>query len=270
MTSAFISISWVQLLIALSLVTISGAVSVYYQLKLEKDLAIGAVRTFLQLLAMGYVLNVLFGLNNALLVIGLYSIMAVFSVRIVHGRVKEKSVSYLLPTTLAVFFSCTLITALVTKVVIGADPWWTPQYFIPIGGMVAGNSMNALAISLERFFSELRTRRDEVEMMLCHGADYKEATVDIFRKALRAGMIPSINAMMGVGLVSIPGMMTGQILAGANPEEAVRYQIVVMFMLVASTALSSIIVLLLVRKRCFSPAMTLLLKKLGGQTDAGK
>lgn len=100
-------------------------------------------------------------------------------------------------------------------------------------------------------------------MMLCHGADYREATVDIFRNALRAGMIPAINSLMGVGLVFLPGMMTGQILAGADPEEAVRYQIVVMFMLVASTALSSIIVLLLVRRRCFSPAMTLLVGKNG-------
>ncbi|CCO25504.1 ABC transporter permease [Maridesulfovibrio hydrothermalis] len=260
MTAGFISISWEQLLIALGLVSVSGAVSLYYQLKLEKDLAVGVVRTFVQLLAMGYLLKILFGLNNAFLVLGLYAVMTLFSVHIVHGRVKQKGIPYLLPTTTAVLFSYTLITILVTKLVIGTTPWWDPQYFIPIGGMVAGNSMNSLALTLERFFSELKSRRAEVEMMLCHGADYREATADIFRNALRAGMIPAINSLMGVGLVSLPGMMTGQILAGADPEEAVRYQIVVMFMLVASTALSSIIVLLLVRRRSFSPAMTLLVK----------
>lgn len=261
MTAEFISISWPQLMLALGFVTISGALSLYYQLKLEKDLAIGVVRTFVQLLAMGYLLKILFGLNNALLVLTLYAAMTFFSVHIVRGRVKETSVAYLAPTTLAVLFSYSLITILVTRVVIGAEPWWNPQFFIPIGGMVAGNSMNSLALSLERFFSELRTRRDEVEMMLCHGADYKEATESMFRDALRAGMIPAINSMMGVGLVSLPGMMTGQILAGADPEEAVRYQIVVMLMIVASTALASIIVLLLVRRRCFSSAMTLLLRQ---------
>lgn len=261
MNAGFISISWGQLIIALSLVSVSGALSVYYQLKLEKDLGIGVIRTFVQLLAMGYLLKILFGLHNAVLVLGLYALMTLFSVHIVRGRVKQKGIPYLFPTTMAVLFSYTLITILVTKVVIGADPWWDPQYFIPIGGMVAGNSMNSLSLTLERFFSDLKSRRAEVEMLLCHGADYKEATVDIFRNALRAGMIPAINSLMGVGLVSLPGMMTGQILAGADPEEAVRYQIVVMFMLVASTALSSIIVLLFVRRRCFSSAMTLLVGK---------
>ncbi|HAS88707.1 MAG TPA: iron export ABC transporter permease subunit FetB [Desulfovibrio sp.] len=261
MNEDFISISWVQLLIALSLVSVSGILSIYYKLKLEKDLAIGVVRSFAQLLTMGYLLKILFGLNSAVFVMALYLVMTLFSVNIIHGRVKEKNVSYLLPTGLAVMFSYSLVTILVTRVVIGAQPWWEPQYFISIGGMVAGNSMNSLALSLERFFSELKSRRDEVEMLLCHGADYKEATAEIFRDALRAGMIPAINSLMGVGLVFLPGMMTGQILAGADPEEAVRYQIVVMFMLVASTALSSIIVLQLVRKRCFSGAMILLTGK---------
>lgn len=259
MSSPFISISWIQLLIAVSLVSVSGVLSIYYKLKLEKDLAIGVLRAFVQLLTMGYLLKILFGLDSAVLVLGLYLVMTLFSVNIIHGRVKEKNIPYLKPTGLAVMFSYSLVTILVTKVVIGAQPWWDPQYFIPIGGMIAGNSMNSLALSLERFFSELKNRRDEIEMMLCHGADYKEATVDIFRDALRAGMIPAVNSLMGVGLVFLPGMMTGQILAGADPEEAVRYQIVVMFMLVASTALSSILVLLMVRKRCFSPAMTLLI-----------
>ncbi|WP_432735294.1 ABC transporter permease [Maridesulfovibrio sp. FT414] len=263
MGAEFIPISWGQLLIAVSLVSVSGALSLFYQLKLEKDLAIGVVRSFVQLLVMGYLLKIIFGLNNALLVLALYAFMTVFAVHIIHGRVKEKNVSYLMPTGLSMIVSYSLVTVVVTRFVIGAQPWWEPQYFIPIGGMIAGNSMNTLALSLERFFSELRNRRDEVEMMLCHGADSREATAEIFRNSLRAGMIPAINSLMGVGLVFLPGMMTGQILAGADPEEAVRYQIVVMFMLVASTALSSIIVLLLVRRRCFSAAMSLLVRKQG-------
>ena len=261
MGAEFISISWEQLVVSVCMVSVSGALSLYYKLKLEKDLAVGVLRSFVQLLVMGYLLKIIFGLNNALLVVGLYSFMTLFAVHIIHGRVRERNVRYLLPTGLAAMVSYTLVTVVVTRFVIGAEPWWEPQYFIPIGGMIAGNSMNTLALSLERFFSELRSRRDEVEMLLCHGADYKEATDDIFRNALRAGMIPAINSLMGVGLVFLPGMMTGQILAGADPEEAVRYQIVVMFMLVASTALSAIIVLLLVRRRCFSSSMSLLVRK---------
>lgn len=154
-----------------------------------------------------------------------------------------------------------LVSFMVTAVLIGVDPWWRPQYFIPLSGMVIGNSMNAIAISMERLLGDLRGRRAEIEMMLCLGADYREASQSMFRRAVRAGMIPSINSMMAVGIVFIPGMMTGQILAGSDPETAIRYQIVVMIMLVGSTALGSLLVVYLVRRMCFGPAQQLLLKQ---------
>lgn len=117
--------------------------------------------------------------------------------------------------------------------------------------MVIGNFMNAVAIALERFFGELCRRRGDVEMLLSPGADYKEASAEVFRAAVKAGMIPSINAMMGVVIVFLPGMMTGQILAGANPLVSIRYQIVVKLMLVGSTTLAFLLVVWLVRTRCF-------------------
>jgi putative ABC transport system permease protein len=260
MSTGYIEISLWQLAIALALVVVAGIASMVYELRLQKDLALGTLRTFAQLFAMGYLLKIIFQLNSLWLVLAVYLCMIYFSVRIIKGRVKEKRVNFLVPTMVSVTISYSLVTYLVTGLIIGANPWWTPQYFIPIGGMVAGNSMNALAIGLERFFSELRTRKDEVEMMLCLGADFREASKEMFRNALKAGMIPSINSMMGVGIVSLPGMMTGQILAGADPVDAVRYQIVVMLMIVAATVLSSLLVLHLVRRRCFGPAMNLLLR----------
>lgn len=254
------SIQWWQLVLAVGFTGIAGLASLRYQLGLGRDLFWGVLRTFGQLFAMGYLLTVLFGIANGLLVILVYAGMCFFSVHIIHGRVREKDVSYFAPTTISVMISYTLVSMLVTGVVIGVEPWWKPQFFIPIGGMVAGNSMNALALAVERFFSELRNRRDEVEMMLCHGADFREASQEMFRNALKAGMIPSINSLMGVGIVYLPGMMTGQILAGVDPVEAVRYQIVVMLMIVASTALSAIWVLHYIRRRCFGPAMNLVLR----------
>ena len=158
--------------------------------------------------------------------------------------------------------SISLGAALTLGLLVGLNVFsFTAQQIIPIAGMVIGNSMNAMAISLERLLGDLRGRRGEVEMQLCLGADYREASQDIFRDAMRAGMIPSINSMMAVGVVFIPGMMTGQILAGADPVSAIRYQIVVMVMLVGSTALGSLLVLSLVRRRCFGPAQQLLLKQ---------
>jgi putative ABC transport system permease protein len=144
------------------------------------------------------------------------------------------------------------VSVTVTGVVVGADPWWSPQYFIPLAGMIIGNSMSALAIGLDRLFSDLAAKRDIVEMKLAHGATYVEASESIVRDAIKAGMIPSINSMMGVGIVFLPGMMTGQILAGADPITAIEYQIVVMLMLVASAAIGTVVVVLLARRRCFT------------------
>ncbi len=256
--SSVIDISIYNLLIGVLFIVIAGAISVVYSLKLEKDLLIGSIRTVVQLFAMGYLLKFIFGSNSIALVMTMFTAMTLFAAQIVHSRVKKQNVAYFLPTLISVLITFFLITYTVTNFIIGTTPWWSPQYFITIGGMVAGNSMNALAISLERLFSDLKNKRSEVEMMLCHGATVQEANKEIFSSSLRAGMIPSINAMMGAGLVSIPGMMTGQILAGTDPSVALRYQIVVMLMITASTALASFLVLKLVSNRCFGKGDNLL------------
>ena len=152
-----------------------------------------------------------------------------------------------------------VVIVFVTAGVVQVKPWYAPQYFIPLGGMIIGNSMTAIAIALERMFADIRRRRDEIELAFCMGATYQEATVEIRRTAVRAGMIPSINALMTVGLVALPGMMTGQILAGAEPTMAIRYQILVMLMLVASTTLGTIIVVQVARRLCFTKVHQMIL-----------
>jgi len=126
---------------------------------------------------------------------------------------------------------------------------------------VIGNSMNAIAIAIERLLGDLRTKRSEIEMKLCLGADYKEASHSAVADAMRAGMIPSINSMMAVGVVFIPGMMTGQILAGADPTIAIKYQIVVMIMLVGSITVATLLGVLIVRKLCFNSGHQLVLRE---------
>ncbi|THB65405.1 MAG: iron export ABC transporter permease subunit FetB [Desulfovibrio sp.] len=259
MNPEVIPISMVDLVISLVFILAAGLVSVLHKLSLHKDLLIGTARTFIQLLIMGYALTFVFELDSVLLVMGVYVVMIVFGAQIIHGRVKEREVNYLGPTFLSMLAGYFLIAYVVTGVVVGSDPWWKPQYFVPLAGMVIGNSMSALAISLERLFTDLRAKLREVEMRLSLGADYAEASHEIMADALKAGMIPSINSMMGVGLVFIPGMTAGQVLAGSDPLMAVRYQIVVMLMMVASTALSTVVVLRLVRRRCFGPSHRLLL-----------
>jgi putative ABC transport system permease protein len=197
---------------------------------------------------------------NTFWVVGLaFFIMVFFAAWTVKGRVAEKEIGFFWPILVCMTITYLLVAVVVTGQVVGATPWWHPQYFIPIAGMIIGNSLNAIAIALDRLLGELRTKRGEVEMMLSLGADYREASQAAVRQAMRAGMIPSINSMMAAGIVFIPGMMTGQIIAGADPLMAIRYQIVVMVMLVGSTALGSLLVVRIVRRLCFGKGHQLLL-----------
>lgn len=259
LASTAVNINIENMVIGVVFILIAGILSVIYGLRLEKDLAIGTLRSIVQLAAMGYLLKIIFGLNSIVFVMIIFIAMTFFAAEIIKGRVKKQKVSYFLPTLLSVQITFFLVTFIVTAFIVQVKPWWSPQYFITMGGMIAGNSMSALAISLDRFFSDLKSGRQEVEMQLCLGASSTEASKNIFRNALRAGMIPSINNMMGAGLVTIPGMMTGQILAGSDPTEAFKYQIVVMLMLVASTAIASLIVLKLIHKKCFGEGENLLI-----------
>ncbi len=142
-------------------------------------------------------------------------------------------------------------TLAVTELIIRVHPWYNPQYVLPIAGMVLGNSMTGISLALERLFGDLGRRSDEVRMLLALGASPWEASLPSIRAALTAGLIPTINAMNAVGIVSIPGMMTGQIIAGANPGKAARYQIVVMLMLSAATAIGSMMAVALAYHKSF-------------------
>lgn len=254
-------ISPFQLILCLLFVLLAGVGSLIFKLRLEKDLAWGTVRTFGQLFLVGYVLEFIFRIDRAWLVLLLFVFMIFWAAHAIRGRVEQDTVPFFLPTFVSMVISYLVITTLVTAVIVQVRPWYTPQYFIPLGGMIIGNSMNAIAIGLDRLFSDLRRRREEIELAFCLGATYQEATTDILRGAIKAGMIPSINALMTVGLVSLPGMMTGQILAGASPLLAVRYQIMVMLMLVASTAIGSLLVVSIVRRRCFTKAHQMVLSR---------
>lgn len=249
---SIVEISNIQLLICLIFVLFTGISSIFLNLGLEKDISIGAIRTFIQLFIMGYILRYIFKIDNAYFILLISLGMILFAAITIKGRVRERKVSYFIPTFMSMVISYMIVTVVVTAVIVQVDPWYTPQYFILLGGMVVGKSMNAVAISLDRLFSEVRKRREEIELYLCLGATYREATADILKNSIRAGMIPTINAMMAVGVIFIPGTMAGIILTGADPLLSVKYQIVVMLMLSGATAIGSIIVTYLVMRMCFT------------------
>ena len=134
----------------------------------------------------------------------------------------------------------------------GIDSWYQPQYAIPIMGMLLGNTLSGISVGLNTFNEGMITRRREIETYLALGATRWEAGRDAIQDAVRTGMIPIINSMMIVGIVSLPGMMTGQILSGTAPMQAVKYQIVIMFLIASSTALGTVGVVLLSFSRLFN------------------
>jgi putative ABC transport system permease protein len=241
-----------QLVLCLVFVVVAGLASVVLKLGLHKDILWATFRTVSQLFLMGYVLRYVFRLHHPAAVLTIYAGMIAFAAWTARQRVKERAVAFLGPTLLSMVLSYVVVTSIVMGLVIRAEPWYLPRYFIPLGGMIVGNGMNAISIALDRLFSGLRSKRQHVEMILTLGGTREEASQDIVREAVRAGMIPILNSMMTVGIVFLPGMMTGQILAGADPVSAIRYQIVIMLMLLGSTTAGSVIVVLLVRRLCFT------------------
>jgi putative ABC transport system permease protein len=255
--SAALPISYGGLIISLGFIVLAGVSSVALRLGLGRDLIWGTVRCVAQLFLMGFVLRFLFGLESAWPVWLVFAGMILLAAQIVSGRVGRSGAPVFWPTLVTMLLSYSVVSVVVTALIVQVRPWYKPQYFLPLGGMVIGNSMTAMALALERLLSGLDRNRAQVELFLSLGADRNEASRPFLREAIRAGMMPSIVSMMGVGVVFIPGMMTGQVLAGADPLVAVGYQIVVMLMLVGSTALGSVVSCLWLRRLCFTAAQQL-------------
>lgn len=252
-----IAIGPVELAAATGFVLVSGLLAFWFQLGLTRPLLIGTVRTYLQLLALGLVLKWIFQLDAAWLVMGILALMMLAAVQTVVSRLGLRSPRFVLGTLGGVVISAVTVTFAVTGLLIRVEPWYEARYVIPIAGMVMGNSMNGIALSLERLFEGFQARRGEVLLRLSLGATAWEASLPLVRAAFRAGMLPALNSMATVGIVSIPGMMTGQVLAGVDPMTATAYQIVVMLMLSTATALGAIISMMIAYRHAFDDQQSL-------------
>lgn len=249
-----VSLSWLDIALALGLVLIAIGVSQWQGLGLGKDFAVGAVRTILQLILVGYVLLYIFALDRWYLVIGALLFMLAVATHAAVGRQRASRRVLLAITSAAMLLGSGLTLIYVGALVVRMQPWYNPRYLIPLFGMIVGNAMNAAALAAERLRSEFESRRSEVEAYLALGAPVERASREPVRQALHASLIPTVNGLMVVGLVSLPGMMTGQIIAGASPLTAVRYQVVVMFMLAGSVTITAALVTLWYRRTFFTEA----------------
>lgn len=243
-----------DVLVCLGLLVIVMGLSVWQRLGLFKDLAIGVVRTIVQLVLVGYVILFIFKKNHAGLTVAAILVMVIFAGWTALRKVKGRKSAIYPITTLSIFAGSALTLAYVMFLVIRPEEWSNPQYLIPLAGMIIGNAMNGTALAIERLESEVRQTRAAIEVRLSLGATRMQAAAEAIRKAVNAALIPPINAMMVVGLVFLPGMMTGQILAGTDPVIAARYQMVVMFMLPAATTLSVVLAVFAYVPRLFTAA----------------
>jgi putative ABC transport system permease protein len=194
---------------------------------------VALVRMVVQLLLVGYVLVYIFEADAPWIVLMVLGVMVVAASWIALRTVPELRGSLYRHAFVAVLLGGGVMLALITQGILTLDPWYEPSFVVPLAGMIFAAAMNSVSIAAERFFSELA--RD---------VDY----VDARRIALRAGLIPVVNSLLAVGLVSLPGFMTGQILSGVSPLIAVRYQVMVMFMVFGSAGLSAALFLTLARR----------------------
>ena len=262
MENNYIFLTSGQLLIASVLMLINIGFSLFLKLGLVKQWSIAAVRMVVQLLLVGFLLDWVFALNNPFWILGVAFFMATIASITAVGRTQKRFPKIYLNSFISILGSGFFVMYFALSGVLKIDPWYSPQYLFPLLGMVLGNTLNGISLALERFMDSLSLRRKEVEMLLSLGATSWEAVQNLIRDALRTSMIPTLNSMLVMGIVSLPGMMTGQILAGVSPGEAVRYQIIVIFVIASSASFGSALVIILAFKAMFNSKHQLLLKYL--------
>jgi len=240
--NGYIALEATDLLLAGTLLFINGALSLALQLDLERRLAFAAARMVVQLLAVGFVLKALFATVSPWLTGGVALAMVLFAGREIVARQQYRfrgGWSYGLGVgCMATAAVAVTIFALATQ--LQADPWYHPRFAVPILGMVLGNTMTGIALGLDTLTSAVGRERPAIEAQLALGYTRFEALRPLSRQALRSALMPTINAMAATGLVSLPGMMTGQILSGVDPVEATKYQLLIMFLIAGGTGLGAV------------------------------
>jgi len=253
-----------ELSLAAILVLALAALTWHQRLGVAKQLLVAALRTSVQLTLIGLVLKALFESVH----LGWMTLIAIIMLLAAAREVKSRQTIFFLGWwglgigTVAMFVSTFSITIIALTCIVQPEPWYMPQYSIPLLGMMAGNTLTGIALALDRLVHEANDHRITIENRLSLGHSWQDSIEIIRKNAARSGMIPIINAMAAAGLISLPGMMTGQILAGNPPEEAVKYQILIMFMLTAGTGFGVLVALYIGARRLFDDRTRLRLDRL--------
>lgn len=259
-----IRLSALDLGLAASLVLLLAILSFRLSLGVERKLLIAALRSIVQLTLLGLVLKSLFAQSHPLFIAALALFMLFMAgYEVMARQARRFSGAWGMGVgTLSMFISSFSVTILALNVIIQVDPWYSVQYLIPLLGMLLGNTMSGIAISLDNLTHNAWQQRHQIEARLMLGHDWHNAIEEIRRNALRSGLIPIINAMAAAGVVSLPGMMTGQILAGSPPFEAAKYQILILLLISAGTGFGATAAVWLGSRRLFDERQRLRLDRL--------
>lgn len=237
----------------LSFVVIAMLLSAWQKLRLEKDMIIAVVRSTIQLLVIGYVLKFVFRSHNFIFTLLMICLMIGVAAQNASRRGKGmKGVFWAVVAGITATEAATQCILIVFHVI----PF-KPNYIIPISGMIIGNSMVVSGLFINRLLAEARGQRQRILVWLSLGAKPRLAVGSVLSEAVKASMIPTIDSAKTMGLVQLPGMMTGQIIAGADPIQAVRYQLLIVFAIIASAALTSLILALMLYPRLFNNRLQL-------------
>ncbi|NBC26904.1 MAG: iron export ABC transporter permease subunit FetB [Bacteroidetes bacterium] len=234
-----IQLSWFQLAIGFIILLIPAAIFWWYKTGLNRQMVIATIRMTLQLLFVGYYLEYLFDYDNAWVNTAWIMVMVVVAdfATIDRSDLKPKR-SLVIPIFFATFLGIILINLFFLELVIQLRTFLEAQYAIPITGMVLGNCLRSNVIGINDFYYNLRNNKERYQFYLASGATRAEALYPFFQSALKKAANPTLASMATIGLVSLPGMMTGQILSGSSPMTAIQYQIMIMLAIFSGTILS--------------------------------
>lgn len=247
-----ISLDTLDLVLCLGMIGIAIALSLWQKLGLEKQLAYGAGRALMQLIAIGYILDIVFAIDDWWAVLGILGVMLTIASIVTRNRI-DRQLKGLLPTVALSLVASSLLTlAYVMILIIQPNTWYEPQYLIPLAGMLFGNAMNSASLAGERLLNSINQNRLEIETYLCLGATPPQAISHYKKAAISAGLIPILNNMVVMGLVSLPGMFTGQVLGGSDPLDAASYQILILFAIVLTNIIATVLVTQGIYKRFFN------------------
>ncbi|MGD8170108.1 ABC transporter permease [Vibrio sp. TRT 21S02] len=251
--NSVVDISWTSLGFFFLALLVPFSISRYLKLQLEKDIIISVVRMTVQLILVGLYLEYLFTLNSLVVNLAWLMFMVLVGASSVIGKASLPKARLFLPVSAGLSLSLLPVLGSIILLIVQPQPFYSAQYMIPLAGMLLGNSLSGNIVALQNLFTSFQERKSEYEAAIALGASAHYACLPFIRSAIQKSLAPTLASMSTMGLVTLPGMMTGQILGGASPIIAIKYQAMIMIAIFVMMSLSTTISLTLAVRNCINP-----------------